>query len=259
MTSIFIKTYPNDHMWLQYLLPSIEKYAEGFKDVVIVSDVGTVVPPEYLSSIKKIPVKTHYIKVPPMTNQYPKNIDVGIGYLWQQCIKLNWHNLCDSESALLLDSDEMLCKRLTPEQLKRDGKWVWTYRPWKEAGPAQCWKQSTDHILGKNTPYEAMVTPGFVMTRTATTNLLNYIYQKHSISNFWELVTKKKMNKFSEYNIYGSFIHGVNDSDYFYNVLNDGKKYELVSCMIMPEHMTKNWSWGKITPEIHRKAMAHLL
>jgi hypothetical protein len=38
MTSIFIKTYPKDHVWLQYLLPSIEKYAEGFKEVIIVSD-----------------------------------------------------------------------------------------------------------------------------------------------------------------------------------------------------------------------------
>ena len=52
MTTIFIKTCPKDHQWLQYLLPSIEKYAEGFKDVVIVSDAGkNVIPPEYLNTI----------------------------------------------------------------------------------------------------------------------------------------------------------------------------------------------------------------
>lgn len=249
MTSIFIKTYPNDHAWLQYLLPSIEKYAQGFKDVIIVSDAGTVIPPEYLNTIKKIPVHTHYIPIPTHTPEYPSNIDVGIGYLWQQNIKLSWFELCNSDSALLLDSDEMLCKPMTPNDFKHNGKWVWTYRLWKEAEEAQCWKQSTDYILGQDTPYEAMYCVGFVMTRTATINLLNYIFQKHSISNFWDLVIKKQMGKFSEYNIYGSFINSVHDSDYYYNIQND---IPLHNCIIIHN------SWSGITPDIHMKAMAYL-
>ncbi len=248
-TSIFIKTYPKDHIWLQYLLPSIEKYAEGFKDVVIVSDAGPVIPPEYLRSIKKFQVKTHYIPVPTSDSRYP-DCGHGVGYLWQQYIKLSWHNLCDADSALILDSDEMLCKPLTPEQLKHDGKWVWTYRTWKDAGTAQCWKSSTDTILKHNTPYEAMACTGFVLTRSSTINLLNYIYQKNNISNFWELVVKKKMNSFSEYNIYGSFIHMVNDPEYYYNTQNDAPIH---NCII------KHWSWGNITPKIHNDAMSHLL
>lgn len=249
MTSIFIKTYPNDHVWLQYLLPSIEKYARGFKDVIIVSDAGTIIPPEYLNSIKKFPVHTHYIPVPAPTPEYPANIENGIGYLWQQYIKLSWFKLCDSDTALLLDSDEMLCKPMTPNDFKHNGKWVWTYRLWKEAGDAQCWKQPTDYILGKNTPYEAMMGSGFVMTRTATTNLLNHVFRTHAISNLWELVAKKQMRKFSEYNMYGSFINGVNDPDYYYNIKKD---IPLHNCII------KNWSWSGITPDIHRKAMAYL-
>jgi hypothetical protein len=249
-TSIFIKTYPKDHAWLQYLLPSIEKYAEGFKDVVIVSDAGPVIPPEYLSSIKKIPVHTHYIPVPPVTQQYPANLNMGVGYLWQQYIKLSWHTICDADSALMLDSDEMLCKPLTPEQLKHDGKWAWTYRTWKDAEGAIHWKQSTEQILGQSTSYEAMLVGGFVLTRSATINLLSYIYQTHAISNFWELVVKKKMNTFSEYNIYGSFIHMANDPAYYYNIRKD---IPLHDCLI------KNWSWGNITPEIHRKAMSYLV
>jgi hypothetical protein len=251
MTSIFIKTYPKDHVWLQYLLPSIEKYAEGFKEVVIVSDAGSVIPPEYLKSIKKMPVYTHYIQVPSITPQYPPRLEQGIGYLWQQYIKLSWHTLCDSDTALLLDSDEMLCKPLTPDHFKHNGKWMWTYRLWKDAEDAICWKQSTDYVLQMNTMYEAMVGSGFVLTRTATLNLLNCIYKNHSISNLWELVVKKKMNKFSEYNIYGSFIYSVKDSDYYYNIYK--KDVPLHDCII------KNWSWGNITPQIHRTAMSYLL
>jgi hypothetical protein len=248
MTSIFIKTFPKDHVWLQYLLPSIEKYANGFKDVIIVSDAGTEIPPAYLSSIKKIPVRTHYIPVPTPTSEYPK-IENEVGYLWQQYIKLNWFKLCDSDSVMVLDSDEMLCKPLTPDQLKHDGKWIWTYRSWNEAEDAQFWKQSTDFILGKNTPHEAMCVTGFVLTKPATINLLNYICETHSISNFWELVTKKRMGKFSEYNIYGSFIHMINHPEYYYNIKKD-----------IPLHnsIIKKWSWGGITQEIHKNAMAHL-
>ena len=172
MTTIFIKTCPKDHQWLQYLLPSIEKYAEGFKDVVIVSDAGKrIIPPEYLNTIKKLPIKTHYIPVPIPDARYPKFGHGGVGYLWQQYIKLSWHTLCDSDSALILDSDEMLCKPTTPDDFKHDGKWVWTYRLWKDADSAQCWKSPTDTILQYNTPYEAMAHAGFVLTRNATTNL----------------------------------------------------------------------------------------
>lgn len=248
MTSIFIKTYPKDHVWLQYLLPSIEKYAEGFKDVIIVSDEGTVIPQQLLDTVKKMPVKTHYIPIPTPDSRYP-NIEPCVGYLWQQYIKLSWHTLCDSDSALFLDSDELLCKPLTPDHFKHDGKWIWTYRLWKDAETAQHWKTSTDYVLKCNTPYEAML-GGFVLTRRATTNLLNYIYQKHNISNFWELVTKKKMNSFSEYNIYGSFIHMVNEPEYYYNIQNSG--IPLQNCII------KYWSWGGVTPKIHNEAMSYL-
>lgn len=256
MTSIFIKTYPKDHAWLQYLLPSIEKYAEGFKDVIIVSDEGPAIPQQLLNTIKKMPVKTHYIPVPIPTAEYPHPFKQGIGYLWQQYIKLSWHNLCDSDSALLLDCDEMLRKPLTPEHFKHNGKWMWTYRPWKDAEGAIGWKETTDYVLGMKTPYEAMIGSGFVLTRNATTNLLNHIYKQHSISNFWDLVVKKKMNKFSEYNIYGSFIHGVNDSDYYYNMYK--KDIQLHDCIL------KNWSnqngpWNGITPKVHKQAMSYLM
>lgn len=250
MTSIFIKTYAKDYMWLQYLLPSIEKYAEGFKDVIIVSDEGAHIPHEYLSCIKKIPVKTHYIPLPKQTIQYPQfNKMTGMGYLWQQYIKLSWHTLCDSDSALILDSDEMLCKTTTPDNFKHNGKWVWTYRLWKDAEDAVCWKKSTDHILGHSTAHEAMMYTGFVLTRTATMHLLNHICKLHAISNFWELVVKKKMNSFSEFNIYGSFIHLTNHPDYYYNTDN---AIAFHGCII------KNWSWGPITPEIHMKLIAYL-
>ena len=251
-TSIFIKTYPNDHVWLQYLLPSIEKYAEGFKEVIIVSDAGTVIPPEYLSSIKKFTVHTHYIPVPKQTEHYP-HMGLGVGYLWQQYIKLSWHNICDADSALLLDSDQMLCKPITPDAFKHDGKWVWTYRLWKDAGGAICWKQPTDQILGQNTPYEAMLAVGFVLTRTATINLLNHIYQTHAISNLWELVVKKKMNHFSEYNMYGSYIQHVNDPEYYYIIPND-----IQNGLPVNDCVIQNWSWGGVTDEIHKKAMSYL-
>ena len=243
-TCIFIKTCSKDHAWLQFLLPSIEKYAEGFRYVLIISDTGTPIPQEYLNSLKRIPVHIRYIPVPHIHDMY---IEGGVGYLWQQNVKLHWTEFCDTDSVLMLDSDQMLCSRTVPEDFKHEGKWIWSYRSWESAGGAICWKESNDKVLMQNTPYEAMCIPGFVLTRNATKNCVNTICQKHGVSQLWDLVTQKRFNKLSEYNIYGSFIESVQDPEYFYNTKLD-----------IPirnwDRIITFWSWGGITQGVRDRA-----
>ncbi len=247
-TCIFIKTCGKDHCWLQFLLPSIEKYAEGFNYVLIISDEGAPIPPEYLNTIKKIPVHIRYIAVPQIHGLY---IEGGVGYLWQQSIKLHWTEYCDTDSALMLDSDQMLCSKTTPEDFKHNGKWIWSYRLWEAAGGAICWKESTDRVLMQNTLYEAMCIPGFVLTRPATKNCVASICQKHGVHHFWDLVSHRRFNKFSEYNIYGSYIESVRDPDYFYNLKLD-----------IPirnwDRIITFWSWGGITQGVRDRAALFL-
>ena len=247
-TSIFIKTYYNDHKWLQYLLPSIQKYAEDFESVVIVSDQGHIIPSEYLQTITKIPVFVHYVPLPTI---YPNNIEHGLGYLWQQYIKLNWMTYCSSSSILILDSDEMLTKHLRPSDFKYNEKWVWSYRPWSESGTAICWKGCTDTILRINTPYEAMCITGFIMTRDATAKLLNYLNMLYENNDLWNIINKNNILRMSEFNMYGSFIHHINSNDYYFNIKRD---IELIN-----QSIVKHWSWGGISPEIHNKNMSYLV
>jgi hypothetical protein len=247
-TSIFIKTYHRDHQWLQYLLPSIEKYSEGFESVVIISDDdGNKIPNEYLNTIKKIPIFVHYVPLPQI---YPPNIIHGLGYLWQQYIKLNWMMWCSSQSILILDSDEMLTQLITPNSFKYNDKWIWSYRPWSEAGDAICWKEHTDNLLKINTPYEAMCITGFIMTISATRKLLDYINEIYSNNDLWNIINEKHITTLSEFNIYGSFIYHTNNEEYYYNINRD--------IPLINQSILKYWSWGGISSEIHNKNISYL-
>ena len=247
MSSIFIKTYYKDFEWLKYLLPSIEKYSNGFESVVIVSDEGHTIPNEYLNMIKKIPIFVHYVPFPQI---YPQNIEHGLGYLWQQYIKLNWIKYCSSKSVLILDSDEMLTIPICPNDFKYNDKWIWSYRPWSEAGDAQCWKAYTDNMLKISTQYEAMCITGFILTRSTTQQLLDYINDIHSNNDLWNIVNKNNILTFSEFNIYGSFIYHTKNNEYYLNIHRDIK--------LINESIIKHWSWGGISSEIHNKNMMYL-
>jgi hypothetical protein len=243
MTSIFIKTYSGDYKWLQYLLPSIEKYANGFEEVIIVADNdGTRIPEEYLNMIKKYKVSVIYENLP---TKQPIWTECGIGYIWQQYIKLNWFRYCSSEAVLILDSDEIIITNMAPDDFKHNGKWIWGYRPWDKAGKAICHKLATDIILRIDTECEAMCEVGFVLTRHTTQRLLAYLSDK----DLWDFIVERNIGKMSEYNIYGSYVYHIYGDDYFHNI--DGqipRKYMI--CI--------RWSWGGITEEIDRENRRYL-
>jgi hypothetical protein len=100
---IFIKTYVNDFIWLEYLLKSVNKFAQGFRNVIIISDNDGNNIPE--SILKIMPVTVKYVDVP---NKMPDKLSHLPGYLWQQIIKINWMDYTDADAVLILDSDEML-------------------------------------------------------------------------------------------------------------------------------------------------------
>jgi len=174
IVDIFIKTYHKDFVWLQYCLKSIQKFANGFRNIVIVSDNdGNKIPEEYL-----IPnCKVFYVDIPRITPTY---VEHGVGYLWQQYIKLNWIEYTDADAVLIMDSDELFTQFITPENFQKNHKFTWNYRPWIEAGAGICWKDSTDFLLKQNTEYDAMAITGFILERNTTIALHNYLCVTHN-------------------------------------------------------------------------------
>lgn len=247
--SIFIKTYYKDFKWLQYLLPSIERYANNFESIIIVSDDdGNIIPDEYIKSIKNIPIYIHYVKLPII---YPNNIHHGLGYLWQQYIKLNWFKYCNSDTVLILDSDEILTTYITPDNFKYNDKWIWTYRLWKDAEYAIIWKDITDTILQIDTKYEAMCISGFILTKSMTIQLLEYLYNIHNDNDLWNIINKYNIVTMSEFNIYGSYINHINNDQYYCNIYCSDLN-------LINKTINKYRSWDGISDEIHNKNMSYL-
>jgi hypothetical protein len=231
---IFIKTYHKDFIWLEYLLKSIKKFASGFRNIIIISDDDGNLLPDHFKTI--IDFTIIYVKIPKSSIKF----EVGIGYAWQQYIKLSWYNYTDAESIVLLDSDEMLTCNTTPDSFKSNGKYNWFYRTWTDAGNAICHKNSVDKILKYNTEYECMYVPVFYFTKSATHSLEKYLTKLHGTSNIWDIIILLNLPKLSEFNIFGNFIHKIQhpDYNYLYNTTNAFNNSILLS-----------WSWGGLTNE----------
>lgn len=236
---IFIKTYYKDFKWLEYCIKSIKKFCKGFRDVVIVSDDDGNKIPENIKNI--MPLKIFYEKV-------PTNIDFmdKVGYNWQQYIKLNWIKYTDADVVFIFDSDYMITHDITPNDFKINDKYYWIYRMWNTAGDAQCWKESTDKILGLNTINESMAAPCSVFTRNTTNKFHEFINNKYKTNDFWEMITKEKIDKFSEFNIYGNYIFHLFDEDYEKVMLDESKH--------LPNHrIIQSWSWGGLNEKEKKK------
>jgi len=217
---------------------SIKKFSSGFRDVVIVTDSGHLIPSDLLDIL---PIKVCYVDLP---IKQPSHVEHGLGYLWQQYIKLTWYEYTDADEVLILDSDEMLTVPTTPENFKVDGKYCWYYKLWDEMGNGKCWKKSTDELFGVDTTYSGMCLTGFIMLKITSIALKNHLCLKHETSNIWDIFVKYNMKTASEFNIFGVFIMIYNQEEYCQKIIDKTTGREIFNYTIL-----KDWSWGGLTTE----------
>jgi hypothetical protein len=236
---IFIKTYHGDFIWLEYLLKSIKKFASGFRNVIIVSDNDENIIPDYIVNI--IPAKIFYTTLP-KTNI--PNCTQPIGYVWQQVVKLEWINYTDADAVFILDSDEMLTKPISPKDLIVNDKYTWFYRDWDRAGDAICWKKLTDYYLKIDSKYEAMCITGFVLTRSVTSQFINYVNSLYEVNSIWNTFIKANIEGISEYNAIGNFILMYDQNNEYNKKVNAVREEWGIN-----ESIIKSWSWGGLKEE----------
>jgi len=234
IVDIFIKTYYKDYIWLKYCLRSIQKFASGFRNIIIVSDTDNLIPDEYIIPNCKI----YYVPIPKITPSY---VEHGIGYLWQQNIKLNWFDYTDADAVLNLDSDCMFTTITTPADFMTDGKFNWFYRDWKDAGGGICWKQSTDFLLKIDTKYDSMLCHPFILQRNTSLSLKKYLCSIHNSDTIWNIFVKYNMKTASEFNLFGSYIKYI-DSNEYNQIHNPVNQYHNRTIHV-------SWSWGGLKDE----------
>ena len=226
----FIKTCKKDEKWLEFSLKSIDKFALGFRQVVILADRGDSLTFSHLDL--KIPIK--YIEVDTPVSLY--EYKYGIGYWWQQGVKMSWNLFSNADAVVILDSDCIFFDYVMPMDWHHLDKPIWLYVKWSEAEECLVWKEGIEKIFSQKSEKTYMAAQGFYITRKLILDFQNYLLQKyyqHPLSLF----VNPSFPNLSEFNLLGSFLEYQNRNE-----------YSLMEAKTMPNlwPIKQYWSWGGI-------------
>ena len=163
-TDIVIKSYPKDYGWLAYCLSSIQKFATGFNDIIVMLPRSA---PLALTCEKVVLLDT------------PEN------YLSQQVAKLNADLHTKADYILHFDSDMIFTRPVTPADFFRKGKPSWAITEWGSI-PGKAEKKAWYHVMAKALqeapPYEFMRKCGILAPRWLYAEFRAFIQETHGIS-----------------------------------------------------------------------------
>jgi len=156
LTDLFLTTYPQDYDWLPYLFRSIVHNVSGYDRLIVVIEEGHEPPLEILREHGPRRWSIERCRRYEGTD-FP-------GYTGQAIEKLRAWEYSNADRVLIVDSD---CVFTRPVDLLTDPaasieKPIILRRPWKEAGDANCWHDSTAELLRFEPPYETMCRHPFI-------------------------------------------------------------------------------------------------
>ena len=229
-TAIFIKSYPKDFEWLRYCLKSINKFATGFSEIVLVIPEGT----DYPGTAERV------VKVE----------EKAPGYMWQQVCKMYADQYTTADNISFVDADCVFTEPVTPETFMTDGKPDWLHTPWEKiaATTRAAWGDVMRRCIGQEAPAEFMRRHPQLIPRWALQEFRGFVADRHGVS-LEHYIMNQPSGHFSEFNCIGFYlwlchhdkIHWMNTEDY-----------------LPPTVLTQRWSHGGITPEIRAEIEAVL-
>lgn len=233
ITDLFIKTCAKDRVWLEFCLKSIDRHANGFRQIVVVTDPdGPARISTHTSTTWSI------VRSPPDVR--PRD-GLPAGYWWQQAVKLAWQDFTDADAVVITDSDCIFTTPVSPDTWHKDGKPIWFVRPWEAAGPGRIWKPSVDHFLGYASPACHMCRNGFLLTREATVGFLAFMHRRFGQTP-WEYVLDRRHVKPTEFQFFGGYLATV-----------ERHGYEFVRPDEVPNWpLHQFWSWGGVTTDVRK-------
>lgn len=228
-TDIFIRSYSKDFQWLTYALKSIQKFATGFRDVVIViPDTDSL---DHLTAEKVF-----------------KEKETMDGYMMQQSSKMSADTYTDADFICFVDSDCVFTEPVTPETFMTDGKVNWLYTPWNLIADDthRIWREVMKKCIGEDPPAEMMRRHPQIIPRWALQEFRGFIAEKHGMS-LEHYISIQPGRAYSEFNTAG-----------FYLWLHHHEKINFINTeeYLPPTVLLQKWSWGGLTPEIRAELEA---
>lgn len=196
-TSIFIVSYMRDRDWMPYCLRSIEKYCDGFEEVVV------AVPVQDVDAFKRL-------------NLLPLVKIAGFGecgidpFMAHQAIKCSADLYCTGDLILHTDSDCIFTERVMPDSYRSDDclPILW-YTPYASLNGASPWQECTQRCLGFPVENEFMRRHGAIHFRQLYADFRTHVLAVHG-KDLWHYLKGKrqgspKEDNFSEFNALGAY------------------------------------------------------
>lgn len=220
--ALVIKSYAPDYGFLAYCLRSIQKFATGFSEIIVM-----------------LP-RTHPLTLTAETMVF---MDSEESYLGQQVAKLNADLHTQADFIVHFDSDCIFTAPITPDYFLKDYKAIWAITPFYQARDDQ--KKAWLHVMTKCVrampKYEFMRKNAIIVPRFLYAAFREFIVQTHGIT-MEQYVMSQPGNEFSEYNCLGfyAWLHH-RDKIHWHNTDTDG---------IPAWPWVQRWSGAGVTPEI---------
>lgn len=223
VTDIFLRSYSKDFPWLHHALRSIQKFATGFRDVVIAIPDTDDLPGLTVEKVVKVK-------------------DVMPGYMQQQSTKMYADTFSDADAFLFMDSDCILVEPVTPGTFMTDGQVNWLHTPWDKVGPdaQRAWGEPMRKCLGVEPTQELMRRHPQLIPAWALQEFRGFVAEKHGVS-LEHYIKSQPLGAFSEFNCCGHYLW-----------LHHHEKINWINTedFLPPMVLKQWWSHGGITPEI---------
>lgn len=181
---LFTKSYSADYPWLEYAARSIDKFASGIRQWIIVYPKGEEKP----NIASKIPIKWVEIE------------EVGEGYLFQQIPKSMAHDYTDAEFIIHSDSDVIYTQPFDPSRFFLNEKPWWIITPYDKIEVP--WKPMTEKFVGESLEYEFMRQMPMMVARKVHEATAKFCEEKHRIT-LPTYILGQPHRSFSEFNALG--------------------------------------------------------
>ncbi len=189
VTDIVIRSWVNDFAWLVFCLKSIQRFATGFRRIIVIVPHGHTPPTGACEFV-------FYV-----TEQ-------GEGYMEQQSTKLHADAFSDADFFLFMDSDTIFTRPICPEDMIVGDKVRWLYTPYASinSGDGQTWKEPTGKVMCRPVEFEFMRRHPLVAPRWALEGLRHWMLKVHGMSLERYIMAQQAGRAFSEWNCLGAWL-----------------------------------------------------
>ena len=183
---LFIRSYWKDLEWLSLCLASIARYCRGFGETIV------VLPRASEPWLRRVTLPHARIE---LCRNYRDD------YLGQQATKLHADTFSDAEYICHVDSDCVIFRPTTPDDLIRGGRPCVRTRPCELLGRERPWQRPTEAFLGWPVELDFMQHPPF--TRWLYPCVRDHAHSVHG-ADLERYLEAQPPRGFSEFNVLGA-------------------------------------------------------